>query len=454
MRRLIVTLLSLITRTFFRRIEIAGAEHIVATGGVLFAVNHPNALIDPLFLICFAPRPVSFLAKAPLFRYPLINILVKSLDSIPVYRKGDPGIDVSRNRETFDAVRRVLTAGGAIAIFPEGTTHSDSKLKTLKTGAARMALIAASSQPVSVVPTGIYYSAKKAFRSAVLMSFGEPIVVQQTVLDDAGEPPGERVSQLTRRIQAALDELTLQADSREALSLASRAERIFRSTAANEETLASELELRRQLVAGYAIARERLPQQVAAIEAHIAQFESELAEVGLSAADLDREHGGRLRLHWTWALIWCVLFPLAVVGIVIHWPVYRLIGYLSRRLSHREEELVATMKMLGGMLFFPALWVALSFAALHWFGWRAATATMLMLPLTGYCAVVFGERIDRLVGRMRAVGGAVRGQTRDRLAARRRVIRHEIVAIAAAMQKAAGETAPSVWPPVGNDLLG
>jgi len=87
-RRAIAGVIRLAARIFFRRIEIAGAER-VPDSPVIFAVNHPNGLIDPLFLLCFAPRPVSFLAKAPLFRTPLIRWFVRAFDSIPVYRKQD-----------------------------------------------------------------------------------------------------------------------------------------------------------------------------------------------------------------------------------------------------------------------------------------------------------------------------------------------------------------------------
>jgi glycerol-3-phosphate O-acyltransferase/dihydroxyacetone phosphate acyltransferase len=454
MRRFLTTMVAIITRVFFRRIEIAGAEHLVRSGGVIFAVNHPNALVDPIFLICFAPRPVSFLAKAPLFRYPLIGTFVRALDCIPVYRKHDPGVDTSRNAETFEKVRQILTSGGAIAIFPEGTTHSDSKLKSLKTGAARMALIAATTQPVTVIPTGIYYSAKKAFRSSVLMSFGEPTVVQQSVLDAEGEPPAERVAALTRKIEESLNELTLQADSRAALSLVGRAERIFRSEGASGATLAAELELRRQLVAGYAVARERLPGEVAMVEAHIAQFESELRERGLTFEDLNRNHRVGLRMHWTWPFVWFLLLPLAIAGAVIHWPLYRLIGFLSRKFSRGEEELVATMKMIGGLVFFPLLWIVLTLLATRWLPLRWALSLLIVLPLTARAALMFSEQFDRLVGRLRAVGGALQGRSMDTLLARRRAIRQEIIAIAEAMQRASNEAAPTMWPPVGNDLLG
>src|SRR4051812_40414883 len=174
MRRFITPILRLIARTFFRRIEIVGWEK-VPRGPVIFAANHPNGLVDPLLLLCFVPRPVSFLAKAPLFHYPLISFFVKRLDSIPVYRKSDsvPG----SNEQTFARARELLARGGSIAIFPEGTTHTDPQLKELKTGAARIALGAAASE-LAVVPTGIYYTAKQTFRSSVLVVFGQPIQVQ------------------------------------------------------------------------------------------------------------------------------------------------------------------------------------------------------------------------------------------------------------------------------------
>ena len=129
-RRLFTAFFRLLASIFFRRIEREGLENIPATGPVIFAVNHPNGLVDPLFLLCFAPRPVSFLGKAPLFRYPVIGFITRSFDSIPVYRRQD-GMATSQNRETFAKARALLLRGGAIAIFPEGTTHSDSKLRSL-----------------------------------------------------------------------------------------------------------------------------------------------------------------------------------------------------------------------------------------------------------------------------------------------------------------------------------
>ena len=114
MRRAVTALLRLLIRVFFKRIEIVDMERVPADVPVIFAVNHPNALIDPLFLLCFAPRPVSFLAKAPLFTMPVIGWIVRGLDSIPVYRKEDnvAGMDVKAMRPLMDYIQKAAAAAG------------------------------------------------------------------------------------------------------------------------------------------------------------------------------------------------------------------------------------------------------------------------------------------------------------------------------------------------------
>jgi len=157
-RRVITALLRFALRIYFKKIEVTGVEHVPTDSPVIFVLNHPNALVDPVFLLCLAPRPVSFLAKAPLFRMPVIGYFVRQLDSLPVYRKQDEGEDVSRNQETFVAARRLLAAGGTIGICPEGVSHNDPGLKPIKTGAARISLGAVSTGEVNnlqIVPAGL-----------------------------------------------------------------------------------------------------------------------------------------------------------------------------------------------------------------------------------------------------------------------------------------------------------
>src|SRR6201988_3928183 len=203
-RRILVSILSLALRIYFERIEVTGIEKVPRTTPVIFVLNHPNALVDPVFLLCLAPRNVSFLAKAPLFRMPIIGYLVRSLDSLPVYRRQDEGEDVSKNEETFVAARKLLARGGTIGICPEGVSHNEPRLKPLKTGAARIAVAAVSAGDVTdlqIVPAGLYYTEKTSFRSSALLHFAEPISVEPATLEPDGTPPRVAVRELSARIE-------------------------------------------------------------------------------------------------------------------------------------------------------------------------------------------------------------------------------------------------------------
>src|ERR1700750_2392952 len=174
-RRIIVALVRLALRIYFPRIEVTGVERVPLDTPVIFVLNHPNALVDPVFLLCLAPRRVSFLAKAPLFRMPVIGYLVKALDSLPVYRRQDEGEDVSKNQETFIAARKLLSRGGTIGICPEGVSHNEPRLRPIKTGAARISLAALATGEVGALkigPAGLYYTAKTLFTSSRLLYFG------------------------------------------------------------------------------------------------------------------------------------------------------------------------------------------------------------------------------------------------------------------------------------------
>jgi glycerol-3-phosphate O-acyltransferase / dihydroxyacetone phosphate acyltransferase len=396
-RRIVTAFVRFIMRIFFRRIELAGVEHIPGAGGVIFAVNHPNGLIDPLFLLCFVPRPVSFLAKAPLFRYPLIGFFAKAFQSIPVYRKEDTV--AGTNAETFARARTLLARGGSIAIFPEGTTHSDAKLRELKTGAARIALGCGCEE--TIVPTGIYYTAKKTFRSSALVVFGEPIVVPPAQLDASGEPDRARVEELTAAIERGLAQVTLQADSHQALALIARATAIF----GGAHSVADEFELSRRFVDGYHYLATHDPARLAELESLVRQFEADA-----------------LPQRRTSPTVLLLLLPVAIAGAVVNYPTYRLVGFLANRLTH-EDEVVATIKFIASVLLFPLTWIAFALLTRSWI-------VLVAVPLSAYVAMRVFEALDEVTGRARALFAPRRTQ---RLLAQRELLRERIMAVAEEM---------------------
>ncbi len=441
-RQIITAILRFALRIFFRRIEVAGLERVPRQGACVFVLNHPNGLVDPAFLLCHAPRRVSFLAKSTLFKTPLLSFFVRAFDAIPVYRKQDEGEDTSKNRETFERAAALLKSGGTIAICPEGVSHNEPSLRPLKTGAARIALGAAwavgdgETLGLKIVPAGLYYTAKTSFRSAALLYFGDPLDVAPVPLGADGEPSREAVRELSDHIERALREATLNAEHHEALATIARAERIFSSEGEmpeGEQTLAREMKLRRRFVEGYAFHLHQSPARLAALEARISRYEEELIQAGIDARHLSAAALSKQAGLWhlaTRGLLFLFLFPIALVGLVVHYPAYRLAGFFATKFSREYDDVVSTIKVIAAILLFPLTWLTLAIVLLLLMNWKVALALLIVAPLAGFVAVRFVEKFDLFVAGARAAAFFITERRFFRqLMAERRAIRQEILAL-------------------------
>jgi glycerol-3-phosphate O-acyltransferase / dihydroxyacetone phosphate acyltransferase len=436
-RRIIVAVVRLALRIYFQRIEVTGVEHVPLDTPVIFVLNHPNALVDPVFLLCLAPRDVSFLAKAPLFRMPIIGYLVKQLDSLPVYRHQDEGADVTRNHETFIAARKLLARGGTIGICPEGVSHDDPGLKPIKTGAARISLAAVSTGEVKhlkIVPAGLYYTSKTSFRSDALLYFGSPIDVEPVTLEPDGTPPRDAVRRLSSKIEKALREVILDAQHEEELQTTARAERIFSSASSDgeAESLKDELRLQQRFIKAYPIVQQRQPERLRRLETRMMRFEEELNQAGVDPEELSPP-GSTLRVL-TAIMRRLILFLLmlgpALIGTITHYPAYTLGGYLATRFARDSDDVISTIKIISALLLFPLTWIILAVAAYVLSGWVPAVVTLLVMPFCGYVAIVFYEELDKSIAGLRVLMFfLVRRRFFVRLMAERNAIKNEIIAL-------------------------
>lgn len=114
-----------------------GLEKLPA-GGFIAAPNHCTE-IDPLVIghmLYNQKRMPHFLAKGGLFKVPVVGAVLRATKQIPVERS-----TAGANR-SLNVAKEVVSEGGAIIIYPEGTLTRDPDLWPMKghTGAARMAL--------------------------------------------------------------------------------------------------------------------------------------------------------------------------------------------------------------------------------------------------------------------------------------------------------------------------
>jgi glycerol-3-phosphate O-acyltransferase/dihydroxyacetone phosphate acyltransferase len=420
-----------------RRVE--HGERLPGSGPVIFVLNHPNGLLDPMVLAVTVGRPVRFLAKSTLFNNPLGRLAMRAFGCVPVYRAQDGGMPdrAAANEATFARCRALLAQGEALALFPEGVSHSDPQLKPLKTGAARIALSAERERGgglgLQVVPVGLAYEAKTIFRSRVLLVVGEPI----RVADRLG-PPGDRQAEaksltddderaqadrLTDDIRAALDEVVLQAESRDLLEGVAR---VAAWTAASPPDPGEQQRRAHELLDAYHTLSARAPEQVEPIVRAARDYARVLRRLGVRdpwALELEPVRPG-VALGALARLLFAA--PAALLGALLGWIPYRLAGRVAQRMT-RDEDVLGTVKLLTGALFLLVFWLAEATIAALTAGPPWGLLAFVAGPACGYVALRFDEILSATTESARHLWlRATRPGHVLRLADRRRALAHDI----------------------------
>lgn len=177
-----------------------------------------------------------------------------------------PHID---NHVVFENVFNHLNDGNILGIFPEGGSHDRPDLLPLKPGVAIMALGAIAQQmeeceendnngkeqkeiqPISVVPVGLNYFHPNKFRSRVVIEFGKPIVVDQSMGKEYMEHHRDTVDKLLKVVTFGLKQVTLTCDDYDTLMVLQAARRLYTSTNREQIPLPMVVEMDRRLIKGY-----------------------------------------------------------------------------------------------------------------------------------------------------------------------------------------------------------
>lgn len=380
----------LMIRVFYRGIGVTGRERLPSGGPVVVVSNHPNGLIDPLVAQVALKRKLSFLAKSTFWGNPIGRLAMRAFDAIPVYRHVD-GADTSRNEDTFRLARELLARGGWLMLFPEGVSHSEPRMRPLKTGAARIALTAEAQSGfrlgIRIAPLGLQYEDKGVFRTRAAAAVGEPIALSAYAQRWA-EDERACVEALTRDIDRALGDVVLQADSAELWNgLVSVA--AWTSPDGGRDFAKVE-ERARRLAEAYRRLSAEEPVRAAALVTRIRRYARALRSIGVDPFALGEvPSAGRIG----WALLeLALLAPFALAGTLLAWIPYRLTGVLASRT--KDSDLVGTVKGASSMVLFPLTYALEAALAGALFGGAAAVATLVLAPLLSWAALVFQERVS------------------------------------------------------------
>jgi 1-acyl-sn-glycerol-3-phosphate acyltransferase len=420
-------------RVFFRRLEVRHRERLRLPGPLMLCGNHPNTLMDPLVAAVQRHEPIAFLAKSTFFKNPILGAIMRSGNSIPIYRRQDAasGSDATSARQlaasneaSFGRCYDYLERGGTVMIFPEGTSVSERRLRPLKTGAARIALGTEARHDfklgLKLVCVGTNYFDPSKFRSDVLLNVAPPIVVADYAARYHQDPEAA-ADELTEEIRRRLTRRLVISRAAEDDELAQQVERTFGDHLNPDDdptTLYDNFELSRTLLDAVAWFEQHDPGRLAALRGALTTYLAELQHHKVDDEALDQTRRPSTGLADYLSLI--LGFPVWLYGLITNYIPYKIPSQVARRAT-KETEFIAAIMLGVGMITFPIAYAVEAAAVQHWLthDWRLTALFVLSLPLAGFYALSYWQtlsvRLRRL--RVRQLPLAVRTGLRSRRAA-------------------------------------
>jgi hypothetical protein len=324
---------------------------------------------------------------------------MQAFGALPVYRQrdigkpGGPRAGIGdANEATFAGCRALLRTGKSIALFPEGTTHSNTMMLPLRSGAARIALSAEAEANwqlgLRIVPVGLWYQKKAQFRSSALVVVGQPFGLAEfrsAYLNN----DRQAVDELTEAIDARLDSVVLQAENAELLT---GIPLVAGWTAPRElESLEERHTRATELLAAYTRLQATDPARLEAISREARRYARVLRTLGIDDPwdlELSAARRGRIVALACWLIAG---FAPALAGCVLSYIPYRLAAPLTPVLLGDYEETTSTGKLIIGTALVALTWIIEAIACGLFFGPIWGFALLALAPLLSYIALRWGE---------------------------------------------------------------
>lgn len=129
------SLIWILSKTIYR-IDTTGIENIPKKSGGIIVANH-TSLLDALLIISSTKRTVRFVMHDKIFHAPVIGLLFKKLNMIPISsKKTKEGLDDFNYR-----CKKEIENGHLVCIFPEGEITRNGQLSIFKKGIEHLAKI-------------------------------------------------------------------------------------------------------------------------------------------------------------------------------------------------------------------------------------------------------------------------------------------------------------------------
>jgi 1-acyl-sn-glycerol-3-phosphate acyltransferase len=117
------------------QLSVDGLEKLDPAKRYVLVPNHSSYLDIPCLFTALDTQPIRFMAKASLFKIPILGWGMLAAGFIPIDRSR-----TSKGKASFDLAARRIRGGNTIVIFPEGGRSHERTMKPFKHGAFLLAM--------------------------------------------------------------------------------------------------------------------------------------------------------------------------------------------------------------------------------------------------------------------------------------------------------------------------
>lgn len=344
------------------------------------------------------------MAKATLFNSPFKQKILRSLNMIPINRRGEATVSGVANQDSFEACYRILEEGKTLVIFPEGTSHLERHLRELKTGAARIAMEVEKRNDgnlgLQIIPLGLNYLKADRFRSDILVNVGNPMEIDN-YLEDYKKNAGATAKKLTEQIRIRLEQLLVNSEEKEEEKLTEELHAIFTSKyiKTDEKGVEGEVKLIKQIRDAISEISITQPWKLDEIKTLLVQIQWQLNKFEIRADFLDRRFRSRMFFR---QIVVSVIFlliglPVFLYGLIHNIIPYKLTDVLIPKVT-KDVEYYAPIAVLLGLIFYPLTYVGFMFGAKMIFDltfWEQF-AYFWSMPLFGLFAFSFHKYLNHI----------------------------------------------------------
>lgn len=189
--------------TFYKKIVVIGKEDLPRGESFFVTPSHQNSMMDAMSVLYTIGRPNPvFMARADIFKKPLVAKFLYFLKILPVFRIRDGKDSLQNNERIFQETIRIVKNNVPLIIYPEGNHDGHRRFRGVKKGIIRTAFTALEQfeegKKLYFVPTGIEYntSYQKSMQNLVVY-YGKPLLVNDFFpLYKEDKAKGERQLQL------------------------------------------------------------------------------------------------------------------------------------------------------------------------------------------------------------------------------------------------------------------